>query len=159
MRSRGRWMIVVVVVLALVGLVISSGHMREDDPAPPETRGGSVNFPMPDRDPGPGLAEQARGLYLLEGEGMRFSLDLRGGSVFRFVSSLGNKPRIEASGTWSLTGNRLTLAYTRISGRPDITAKTPVVAVNAWRGNSVELLETPLKQRVILTKRTALRQR
>jgi hypothetical protein len=160
MSSRGRWMILVVVVLALVGLVISSGHVREDDPEPaPGPTSGSVSFPMPDRDPVPGLAEQARGLYVLEGEGLRFSLDLRAGSLFNFVSTWGDKPKIEAAGTWSLTGTRLTLTYTWITGRSDISAEKPVIAVNVWRGKSVELLETGRKERVILSKRTVLRQR
>ena len=51
---------------------------------------------MPDRDPGPSLAEQARGLYVLAGKDVRFSLDLRAGSVFHFVSTWGDKPTIEA---------------------------------------------------------------
>ncbi len=158
MNPRTRWILVVLAALAGLGLFIGRGQMTDPDPEPEPTVE-DVRFPMPKAEPTKSQAEQARGLYTLQRGVNRFSLDLQSGSRFRLVSSKSGTPVLVALGTWSLTGTRLTLNYTAVEGRPEVSEKDPQVAVNRWFGNTIELLETGLPGRVLLKKQTMLRQK
>jgi hypothetical protein len=147
------------VVLACCG-ILAFFLARGDEPeAPPEgDEPGLAPIeirlpPLPEPEP---PHEQARGLYVLDAEDMRVSLELMRDRRFRFLSTRQGVVR-EGVGTWSLTGNRLTLAYTHVDGKS--VGEKPLVAVNVWGGGVIELKDTGLPGRVILTKRNMIRQR
>ncbi len=152
--------ILILVCLGVVAFfVVSSG----EDPAPQSPEGEAskpgdfdVNIPLPSMPEAEPIATQARGAYVLETAEARVSLELMKGRHFRFISTRGAKVR-EAVGTWSLAGRRLTLAYTHIDGAP--VGQEPTVVANVWNGTTIELRDTGLPGRVILTKRTMIRNR
>ncbi|MDA1194006.1 MAG: hypothetical protein O2894_02375 [Planctomycetota bacterium] len=158
MSPRTRWIVLASAALLATGLVLTRGHAPEPE-VPPGPVVEEIRFPMPDSEPEVAPTDQARGIYRLVRGADSFTLDLRGEGRFRFVSARGGRPVLEAEGNWSLAQSRLTLAYTHVSQRPDVTPENPQVAVNVWRGKTIELLDTGESERVILTKRTALRER
>lgn len=157
---RARWT-GVAVAFALVVLVLFLA--RGDEPAPerepePMPGPGGVKIPLPKPPPPKPLAEQARGVYVIQSPKLKVTLNLLAGRRFLFFSSLDGRER-KSSGTWSLSGNRLTLAYMQVTGRPEITPENPTVVTNVWRGNTVELTETGYPGRVVLIKRTMMREK
>ena len=156
MHPRWKRLAIVLACGGILAFFLARGTAPE---APPETRDPGLEpilIPRPATpDPEP-PAEQARGLYMLESEDMRVSLELMGDRRFRFLSTRQGAVR-EGVGTWSLAGNRLTLAYTHINGKP--VGDEPVVAVNSWGGSMIELKDTGLPGRVILPKRAMIRRR
>lgn len=145
----------VLACLLVLLVFVAHGGERPGERAPdPASQPGSRPLPPLEE---PDVAQEARGFYVLESGGASFSLELAGDRRFVFLSRLpGQAPR-RATGTWSLSGSRLALAYTHVDGKP--LEGAPVVAVNQWAGRTIELLDKPpsLTGRAILSKRTVLR--
>jgi len=145
------------VLLALGLLAFFLVHGAEPKPPPaPTTEAPGVRVALP-KSPRPDRLREATGIYILENDRARFSLELMPGGRFRFLSHLQGREARQASGTWSLVGSRLTLVYERINGEalPD----GPEVAVNLYRASAVVLKDTGLPEAVVLKKRTMIRQR
>ena len=162
MRRRSKGIVLAVGALALLGFLLYGGADRtapESEAEAPGTGVEEVSFPMPEPAPQVPLAEQARGVYALSGDAMQIMLDLQEGRRFVFTTVAPGFGRREGRGTWSLSGETLTLAYTSIAGKPEITPETPHTVVNKWYGDSLELLETGRPERVILKKYAAIRNR
>lgn len=157
MKSRWKGLGRATFALALCLVLLACGGDPEPDTPPPpaEPDTGEIRIPIPEPKRKP-LHEQARGVYQLEAPRLRVSLELMRGRAFRFLSTSGDERR-EATGTWSLTASRLTLAYTHMNGKS--MGAEPLVVVNVWRGRTIELKDTGLPGRVILTKRAMIRQR
>lgn len=164
MSSRTRWLLTVLAGLVLLGFLVSGGHERNDDPPPAigaeEAEGDTtVRMPMPGPAEVKSAMEEARGLYTLKARDRTFTIDLMEQRRFRFVVAITGKPLREATGTWTLVGNRLTMSYTQVPGRPEITPANPDVVTNVWRGTTIELKDPSFLTPVILRKRTAIRQK
>ena len=106
----------IIVCIAIVVLFLARG----DGSGPPTDEPEDTTpkrVPLPPLDPIDPI-EEARGIYILKTAKAQFTLDLQSGRRFSFLSTFdGEKPR-RATGTWSLTGSRLTLAYTHINDEP-----------------------------------------
>ncbi|MDJ0523626.1 MAG: hypothetical protein QNJ90_16265 [Planctomycetota bacterium] len=156
MHPQGKRFLVVLLALGILAFFLARDQQpaKDDEPVDPGVE--EIRIPLPKApDPEP-LHEQARGVYQLDAPGARVSLELMRGRRFRFLSTRGDEQR-EASGTWSLTGNRLVLAYKEIGGKP--VGEEPMVVANVWTGRTIELKDTGLPGRVVLTKRAMIRQR
>ncbi len=148
---------VVAVCLLVLALFLARGSEEEAPPISAAEPGGpDVRIPLPPLpDPEP-PAVRARGAYQLARPGLQVTLELMRGRAFRFRSTRGGDVR-EATGTWSLTGTRLTLAYRAVDGEP--IGKEPTVVANEWRGTTILLKDTGLPGPIVLKKRTMIRGR
>ncbi len=161
MHPRWKRFAVALVCLGICTLVSACGGESPDDaaevPAPDGAPGpGEVHIPLPPLPEGEKPHVKARGMYVLETAEVRVSLELMGDKTFRFLTTRGDERRV-GSGTWSLTGSRLTLAYTEVDGASH--HDKPIVAVNLWFGQTIELKDTGLPGRIVLTKRAMIKQR
>ncbi|MDF1701214.1 MAG: hypothetical protein P1V36_08660 [Planctomycetota bacterium] len=160
MDARTRWILVALGLLAAIGLVFVGGHERKDTSADDDpTPIADVDFRLEEPEAPRAAADQSRGIYVLKASDREFTLDLMARSRFQLIVARVGKPNRVARGTWSLVGERLTLAYTSVPGRPEITTAKPDIAVNTWRGRSIELSGTGSLTPVVLIKRTALRKK
>jgi len=147
---------IVLVCLGILAFFLARGGEPE---APVEDAGTGfepILIPLPAPPEPEPVTERARGMYMLRAEDASVSLELMRDRTFRFLSTRKGAVR-EGTGTWSLAGRRLSLAYTHIDGKA--IEGDPVVVVNAWYGDSIELKDTGLEGRVILTKRAMIKQR
>ena len=157
MQPRWKRLAVVLLGLGFCTVLLACGGDADVEPAPTaEPDDGEIRIQLPaPAEPKP-LHEQARGIYQLQTEQLRVSLELMHGRVFRFLSMRGEQRR-EATGTWNLAGNRLVLAYREMDGKP--VGEEPLVVTNLWHGRTIELKETGFPGRVVLTKRAMIRRR
>jgi len=158
-RGEPPWKRIAFVAVALATLVfflVQGGEQPAEKPVQDSARlrDPLLDVPMP-ATPHKDVLDEARGMYILENDQVRFSLELAEGGRFHFVSRMTGQPTREASGSWNLVGNRLTMSYALVNGKP--FEGDPIV--NVYRGRSIELLDTGLDFRVILEKRTMLRKR
>ena len=161
MKKRDLWLVIAVAGL-LLAILILGGHEPTEPPASVSSAGEDrdpVHIPMPGPAEVKSAMEQARGLYTLKARDRSFTIDLLAENRFRFVVAITGKPVREATGTWTLVGDRLTMTYTHVPGRSDITPANPDVVTNVWRGTSIELKDPSFVTPVILQKRTAIRQK
>jgi len=157
--SPGAWKRLFVVLACLVILAVVLARGAEQAVAPKESDDlGNLDapIPLPPMPKGKAPAVRARGAYQLLGSGFQVTLELMRGRNFHFLSTRGRDVR-EATGTWSLTGSRLTLAYREVDGTS--VGEEPTIVVNEWRGTTIELKNTGLPGPVVLRKRTMIRGR
>jgi hypothetical protein len=160
MRRREIWVPVLVVCALGVLTLLLAGREKTAAPQQRATPGPAPQQPLPlQPSPPVALEEQARGFYVRETPALRVVLNLQAGRRFVFTTVLHDGRRRQASGTWSLAGQTLTMVYTRMSGRPEITPEHPVVARNVWTRDRVEILETGTRQHLVLRRQASIRRR
>jgi len=147
---------IILLCLGIVVLFLVRGNEPEVEKPEPEAEEAFVRVPLP-ATPRKDRLKEAHGIYILENDKARFSLELQPNARFRFLSQVTGRARRDATGTWSLVGSRLTLAYTHVNG--ERIEDGPQVAVNVYQVSAIELKETGLSYPVVLKKRTMIRQR
>ena len=150
-------LVLVALGLAVLAFLIARGSEEKPDQPADEPTGYEdplAAVPLPET-PHRDVLDEARGLYVLESEKARFSLELMREGRFRFLSRFVGKEQREAHGKWNLVGSRLTMVYERVNGAPP---EGSAEVVNRYRGSSIELLNTGLDFPVVLQKRAMLKQ-